>query len=195
MRILLFVAFAFVSVISSNEPSFAASHLTATRFVGPPPPFASACHRYAWLCLAHTGRAMGDQEALALLRQINSRVNAEVIPTEDSVTYGRADYWSLPTGGRGDCEDYALLKKKELQDAGFKSDKLAMTVVLDRNGGNHSVLMARLAAGDYVLDNLSGSVRPWEDTGYTFVARQNFQDERRWEVIVAGPRASQIASR
>jgi predicted transglutaminase-like cysteine proteinase len=195
MRVLIFVAFAFAFVISSNEPSFAASHLAATRFVGPPPPFISACHRYAWLCLTHSGKAMGDQEALALLKQINSRVNAEVIPAEDIVTYGRQDYWSLPTNGRGDCEDYALLKKKELQDAGFKSDKLAMTVVLDRNGGNHSVLMARLAGGDYILDNLSSSVRAWEDTGYTFIARQNFQDERRWEVILAGPRASQVASR
>src|ERR1700761_8431465 len=144
MRGLIFLAFAFAFVISSNEPSFAASHLAATRFVGPPPPFISACHRYAWLCLTHSGKAMGDPEALALLKQVNSRVNAEVIPTEDIVSYGRQDYWSLPTNGRGDCEDYALLKKKELQDAGFKSDKLAMTVVLDRNGGNHSVLMARL---------------------------------------------------
>ncbi|KAA0699253.1 hypothetical protein DTW90_07490 [Neorhizobium sp. P12A] len=195
MRILLFVAFAFVSVISSNEPSFANSHLASTRSVGAPPAFVSACHRYAWLCSNRPGRAMSDNEALSLLKQVNSRVNAEVIPAEDVATSGKQDYWSLPINGRGDCEDYALLKKKELLDAGFKSDRLAMTVVLDRNGGNHSVLMARLDSGDYVLDNLGSRVKPWEDTGYTFIARQNFENQRSWQVILAGPRARLIASK
>ena len=135
---------------------------------------------------------MTDEEALGLLRRVNGRVNAAVRPAEDAATTGMQDYWSLPINGRGDCEDYALLKKKELIDAGFKSDRLAITVVLDRNGKNHSVLMARLKAGDYVLDNLSGSVKPWESTGYTFIARQDFENQRVWKVILAGPRARQI---
>jgi predicted transglutaminase-like cysteine proteinase len=195
MRILLFVAYAFVCVISSNELSFASSHLASSRSVGAPPAFVSACHRYSWLCSNRPGRDMSDDEALLLLKQINSRVNAEIVPAEDVATYGKQDYWSLPTNGRGDCEDYALLKKKELLDSGFRSDRLAMTVVLDRSGHNHSVLMARLNDGDYVLDNLGSSVKPWEATGYTFIARQSFENQRSWQVILAGPRASQIASR
>lgn len=193
MRILTFAAIAILAVISSNEPGFAASLLASTRSVGAPPAFVSACHRYSWLCSNRPGRAMADAEALSLLRQVNGRVNAEVTPAEDTATSGRQDYWSLPIGGRGDCEDYALLKKKDLIDAGFRSDRLAITVVLDRNGKNHSVLMARLDAGDYVLDNLSGSVKSWESTGYTFIARQSFENQRVWKVILAGPRARQIA--
>jgi predicted transglutaminase-like cysteine proteinase len=195
MRILVFVALAFAAVISSNEPGFAASHIAATRSVIAPPPFLSACHRYAWLCNSQAGRHMSDDEAMPLLKQVNSRVNSEIIPAEDKATSGQADYWSLPINGRGDCEDYALMKRKELLDAGLPSSMLAVAVVLDRGGKNHSVLMARLGSGDYVLDNLSGSVRPWESTGYTFIARQNFQSPRNWQVILAGPQASRIASR
>jgi predicted transglutaminase-like cysteine proteinase len=192
MRISNLATIAFIIVISSNELAFASSLLASTRSVGAPPAFVSACHRYSWLCSNRPGRAMTDEEALGLLRRVNGRVNAAVRPAEDAATTGMQDYWSLPINGRGDCEDYALLKKKELIDAGFKSDRLAITVVLDRNGKNHSVLMARLKAGDYVLDNLSGSVKPWESTGYTFIARQDFENQRVWKVILAGPRARQI---
>jgi predicted transglutaminase-like cysteine proteinase len=194
MRILPVVAFGLVALISSNEPGFAGSQIASSRAVGAPAGFVSACHRYSWLCANSPGRAMGDDEAMAVLRRVNGHVNSTVKPAEDQATSGMREYWSLPINGRGDCEDYALAKKKELIDAGFKSDKLAITVVLDRSGHNHSVLMARLSSGDYVLDNLSGSVRPWESTGYTFIARQSFENKRVWKVILAGPRASQFSS-
>jgi predicted transglutaminase-like cysteine proteinase len=86
------------------------------------------------------------------------------------------------------------MKKKELMAAGFRSDRLALAVVLDRGGNNHVVLMARLSEGDYVLDNLSGGIKSWEKTGYTFIARQSFEHQRVWQVILAGPRASGIVA-
>jgi predicted transglutaminase-like cysteine proteinase len=192
MRIAGVFAFAFLAVISSKESSAAASMLEATRSIGAPVGFVSACHRYSWLCSASSGREMSDAEALPLLKRINGHVNATVTSADDLSVYGKQDFWSLPTGGRGDCEDYALQKKKDLIDAGFRSDRLAMTVVLDSNGRNHAVLLARLKDGDYVLDNLTGGVRSWESTGYTFLARQSFENQRVWKVILAGPRAHQF---
>jgi predicted transglutaminase-like cysteine proteinase len=47
-----------------------------------------------------------------------------------------------------------------LLGAGFASNKLALSVVIDRRGNNHVVLLARLRSGDYVLDNLAGKVKP-----------------------------------
>ena len=135
---------------------------------------------------------MGDAEALSVLKAANAQVNAIVIPTGGISAVGRDDYWSLPINGRGDCKHYALLKKKTLIGNGFRADRLAVTMVLDQNGNNHAVLMARLNSGDYVLDNLTGSIRSWNETGYTFLARQNFQDQRKWEVILAGPRAGKF---
>jgi predicted transglutaminase-like cysteine proteinase len=132
---------------------------------------------------------MDDAEALLVLKAANCQVNAALIPTGGISAVGRSDYWSLPINGRCDCKHHALLKTKTLIANGCRADRLAVTVVLDRNGSNHAVLMARLNAGDYVLDNLTGRIRSWDDTGYTFLARQNFQNQRKWEVILVGPRA------
>ena len=193
MRIAGLIAYTIVALVSSKEGSAAGSLLEATRSIGAPVGFVSACHRYSWLCSSTSGREMPDAEALSLLKRVNGHVNATVTSADDLAVYGKRDFWSLPTNGRGDCEDYALQKKKDLIDAGFKSDHLAMTVVLDRNGRNHAVLLARLKGGDYVLDNLTSGVRSWESTGYTFLARQSFENQRVWKVILAGPRARQFS--
>lgn len=191
LRIAVFAA---ATLLTSEGTGLAASMLQPVRTIGAPVAFVSACHRYQWLCNNRPGRNMGETDAFALLTRVNSEVNAAVKPADDRSTKGKQDDWSLPTAGKGDCEDYALMKKKTLIDAGFRSDRLALTVVLDRSGGNHVVLMARVGSGDYVLDNLSGSVRRWDRTGYTFVARQSFENKRIWQVILAGPRASPIAA-
>jgi predicted transglutaminase-like cysteine proteinase len=167
--------------------------LRASRSIGAPIGFPSACSRYAWLCHNRGGGAISDEQAMPLIKQVNRQVNAAVTPATDFTTTGKAEYWSLPTNNRGDCEDYALLKMKTLLDAGFPSNKLSMSVVIDRHGGNHVVLLARLEAGDYVLDNLAGSVKLWSNTGYTFLASQNFNNKSNWQVTLAGPRAGQFS--
>ncbi|MGL3605474.1 transglutaminase-like cysteine peptidase [Rhizobium sp. G187] len=174
-----------------SHQSFAGSFLPQTRSIAAPKGFASACSRYDFLCGTRSVKALPNNEAMALLRKVNSSVNSHVRPMHDRA--GR-DHWALPVNNSGDCEDYALAKKKQLIEAGFPANKLAMTVVLDRRGNNHAVLMARLADGDYILDNLSGSVKSWKSTGYTFLARQNFDNKRSWKVILAGPRARTFIS-
>ncbi|MBD9446546.1 transglutaminase-like cysteine peptidase [Rhizobium sp. RHZ01] len=189
-----FAIFALASALASHGTAAAASMLQPIRTIGAPRPFVSACHHYAWLCGKASGHAMGDAEAFALLGRVNTQVNANVRQADDQSTTGKSDDWSLPVDGKGDCEDFALMKKKELMAAGFRSDRLALAVVLDRGGNNHVVLMARLSEGDYVLDNLSGGIKSWEKTGYTFIARQSFEHQRVWQVILAGPRASGIVA-
>lgn len=194
MHPLRLAAAALAIALAPHGTGAAASMLQPVRTIGAPQPFIAACHRYAWLCGSTSGRAMSDVDAHALLARVNKQVNFTVSPADDRSATGKDDDWSLPVNGKGDCEDFALMKKKKLIDAGFLSNRLAMTVVLDRRGNNHVVLMARLADGDYVLDNLSHSVKSWEKTGYTFVARQSFENKRVWQVILAGPRASGIAA-
>jgi predicted transglutaminase-like cysteine proteinase len=193
MRAFFLTFISFALLIISGEVASAQSGLVAKRSINAPAAFVSACHRYSWLCRNRPGRAIPDDEALALLRNVNSRVNSSVTPAEDTTTAGVADYWSLPIGGRGDCEDYAILKKKDLIDAGFQSDKLVMAIVLDHNSKGHAVLVARLKAGDYVLDNLSNSVSSWDRTGYTFVAQQSFENLGRWKVILSSPLPTEVS--
>lgn len=193
MRALVaFAAFTLVFTTLGGE-SHAGSTLRASRAIGAPIGFPSACARYAWLCHSSSGREMTDEEAMPLLQNVNRQVNADVAPATDVQTSGKTEYWSLPINNKGDCEDYALLKLKMLLGAGFASNKLALSVAIDRGGNNHVVLLARLRSGDYVLDNLTGKVKPWESTGYTFLASQNFSHRSAWQVTLAGPRAGQFS--
>jgi predicted transglutaminase-like cysteine proteinase len=61
-----------------------------------------------------------------------------------------------------------------------------MTVVRKRNGEGHAVLTLRTTEGDYVLDNLSRSVKRWRDTPYAFVKRQSSDNPQRWVSIEDG---------
>lgn len=180
-------------VIASTSTSIAGEQLSATRKVGAPRGFANACAQYAWLCSNSKGGKLSDAAAMKLLTKVNSSVNAAVRPAHDKSQFGRREVWSLPTDGSGDCEDYVLMKHKRLVDAGFPSRNLAMSVVLDRSGNNHMVLVARTGAGDMVLDNLSNRIKPFNRTGYTFIARQDFNSKSQWRVSLSGPRAARLA--
>ena len=170
------------------------AHAQASGAVDAPPGFRDACRRYPWLCRGSAGRAMTDEQLRALARQVNARVNRSVRQVDDQVHHGVPEFWSLPDAGGGDCEDLVLLKKKMLLDAGVAADRLSVAVVLDRAGENHTVLLVSLAAGDIVLDSLTGSVSPWSRTGYTFLARQLAGDKSRWGALASG-RAGSVARR
>jgi predicted transglutaminase-like cysteine proteinase len=94
--------------------------------------------------------------------------------------YGIADFWTLPTDGKGDCEDYALLKRHELIQRGWPSSALLMTVVTDETGKGHAVLTARTSAGDFILDNKADEIRAWNKTPYRFLLRQSYLNPRVW---------------
>jgi predicted transglutaminase-like cysteine proteinase len=76
----------------------------------------------------------------------------------DMAQFGEADVWSAPlktlASGRGDCEDYAILKYAALLAVGMPADDLRLLVVREnRSKRAHAVLAAR-HEGDWLsLDN------------------------------------------
>lgn len=98
----------------------------------------------------------------AKLIQVNRFVNAAIAYTDDRAAFRKADYWATPAEslkGRGDCEDYALLKYVSLRELGFRDDELRIVVVKDlRKGIGHAVLSVRLASGTFILDNQDSRV-------------------------------------
>lgn len=110
---------------------------------------------------------------------VNRRVNATIRPLTDEEHWHVADKWDIPTDGYGDCEDYQLLKRKLLAEAGFPRRAMRMTVVLDEKREGHAVLMVRTNQGDFVLDNKTDAVTAWYETGYTYVKRES-QDGTAW---------------
>jgi predicted transglutaminase-like cysteine proteinase len=149
----------------------------------PPPAFVRFCEEYPEECAAASraeGRVPASPKLLTEIDQINTRVNHTIRPEEDLKHYGIADYWTLPADGRGDCEDYALLKRHELIKLGWPSSALLMTIVSDEKGQGHAVLTARTGAGDFILDNKVDEVRLWYRAPYQFLLRQSYLNPRVW---------------
>jgi predicted transglutaminase-like cysteine proteinase len=112
------------------------------------------------------------EERAALLQQVNSHVNSTIREVPDLEQYGRDDVWALPTSGKGDCEDFALLKRKLLIERGFPASALAIDVGLTDDGEPHAVLTVSTTKGDYVLDNLHSAVLPADRSKFTAHSRQ-----------------------
>lgn len=125
-------------------------------------------------------------ERWTTLYQINTAINASIEPVSDQDQYGEPERWALPVSA-GDCEDYALLKQRHLQQQGFPASSLRMTVVLDERAEGHAVLTVVTAQGDYVLDNRRNDILLWKDTNYTFLKRQSADDPKRWMALLKTP--------
>jgi predicted transglutaminase-like cysteine proteinase len=123
-----------------------------------------------------TWMSRSEREQLKLLNQVNQSVNREVKKASDLDLYGQPEYWSLPrlVDGKlyGDCEDYALEKRRQLIAAGVPQSALSLAVAFTARGESHAVLMISLKSGDWVLDNLTPWATPWEDLNYRWVERQ-----------------------
>jgi predicted transglutaminase-like cysteine proteinase len=146
------------------------------------------CHRFPSEC---TVRGADIAEVLTDgtwrdLQDVNLLVNRIVTPATDLEIYHRDEVWTLP-GAYGDCEDYALLKRKWLEERGWPTSSLLITVVFDEVGEGHAVLLAHTSRGDFVLDNKTDKLRRWYETAYRFVKRQSTEDPNRW-VSIGDPR-------
>jgi predicted transglutaminase-like cysteine proteinase len=127
------------------------------------------------------------QAAWKDLLRVNRWVNDNIKPMTDMDHWGVVEKWSYPTDGYGDCEDYVLLKRKMLIDAGWPRQALLITVVRDRKNEGHAVLTVKTDKGEFILDNQNEEVVAWTETGYRFVKRQSQGDENLW-VALGEPR-------
>jgi predicted transglutaminase-like cysteine proteinase len=161
-----------------------------------PAAFGAFCARYPVDC-ARSGPALARMpltpERLAELQAVNAQVNRAVAEVSDLHHHGREDVWSLAENGRGDCEDFALAKRRLLIERGWPSSVLLMTVVATASGEGHAVLTAVTDRGDFVLDNRTSPVKLWSETGHLFFTRQSQGNPRAW-VSVAGSPLLQVAS-
>lgn len=160
----------------------------------PPYGFVRFCETNPRHCTQQQGvaeaRITATPERLIELDEVNRYVNEAIKPVTDQELYGVTEYWTIPDN-YGDCEDYALLKRKVLIERGWPPSALLMTVVRDENGDGHAVLTARTSQGDYILDNKVLDVRIWGSTPYQYVMRQSYVNPRVWvsleEMLVDQP--------
>jgi predicted transglutaminase-like cysteine proteinase len=110
------------------------------------------------------------------LNEVNRAVNSAIKPLND--TAGK-DVWQLAPS-QGDCEDYALTKRSKLIAKGWSPSALTLAIAIAPSYGYHVVLVARTTSGDYLLDNLNASIRPWHEVNYVFLSRQSAENPRQW---------------
>lgn len=122
------------------------------------------CREGAEICSGATVRylallqKMQPLSAEGRVALINRAANDAVEYTSDYLQHGVADRWSSPlatlASGRGDCEDYALLKYALLKDSGFDPADLRIFLVRDMQvQQDHAVLAVRTGGRWLVLDN------------------------------------------
>lgn len=151
-----------------------------------PPGAQGICAMYDWACAKTNRTILVDDALMQTVRAVNSRANRSIRPISDFNQYRVMERWSLPTARGGDCEDYALYKKRELIRAGIPAEQLLIAVVLDRKRQPHAVLILRTGKQDLVLDNMNSRILPWQKTGYTFLRLQNPRQPSGWVSVMAG---------
>ncbi len=178
------------ALVSVAATSLAGPDISSFASLGPetsiPYGWIDFCQRYRHECEAayRTPREI-DLTAAALqkIARINLWVNKNIDPIADMEHWGVVDAWDYPTDGKGDCEDYALLKRRMLIEEGFPQEALLITVVKEKNGDGHSVLTIATNRGEFILDNLSDEVKPWAKAPYRFVKRQSQMAPNIWVAI------------
>ena len=169
------------SVLAASD-----AFLTARMTVSSPAGASNLCARYGWACSRSASPRPISGPDLDLAIRMNRQINREVRSISDQGQYGRPEYWALPTGRGGDCEDFALIKKKRLIEAGLDPQMLLISTALDRDRNAHAVLIMRTVQGDFVLDNLRDEVLHWRQTGYTYLRMQDPRNPAGWTAVIDG---------
>ena len=117
--------------------------------------------------------AARDLREAEKLQRINDFINRHIAFEDDRSVWDQSDYWATPLEtigqGRGDCEDFAIIKYTSLRQAGLAGDKLRLIYVkatLETADGPirvaHMVLAyyATPSAEPLLLDNLEPRILP-----------------------------------
>lgn len=130
-------------------------------------------------------RSLGDADEgwtpdlMTLAHLVNAEINARIEYRTDQEVWGVEEAWRLPLSisgvSVGDCEDYALEKRRALINHGVSADRLSIATVWSAATGDHAVLVVRTDEADYVLDNAVDEILPVGATRY------------RWNLIQTGP--------
>jgi len=183
--------FAFIGLLSVG-PANAGTYLPTGAPAVPPAGFLGFCVRHLPDCIAKPQEATSIELTDAQRRTLETvqfKINASIRPREDS------DHaWEYPTDGTGDCNKFALSKRRELIALGWPRNILLLATATTERGEGHLVLVVRTDRGDLVLDNRVSQVVDWSALPYRWISVQSQQSPVRWVSILSQPIATADAS-
>jgi predicted transglutaminase-like cysteine proteinase len=167
--------------------SFGGSSPSAAAISPALPPFQHVrfCLRYPSECKSDPtkkGYIDLNTRTLALLKRVNRSVNISITPARKSYGSGVNDGWTIAPDF-GDCNDYSVTKRHELAANGMPSGALRLAVVTTASGIAHLVLLVVTTKGDFVMDNLTEALRPWQSSDYHWLKIQSGSDPNLWHEI------------
>lgn len=101
-----------------------------------------------------------------IMVDVNDRINKMPYKT-DVELYHTPEFWTIMSGHGGDCEDFALTKRKELIAAGLDPLHLLPAIGFDKDGAGHCVLLIETDKGAFAMDNNVPEVVAWTDPRVT----------------------------
>jgi predicted transglutaminase-like cysteine proteinase len=154
-----------------------------------PMAYAVFCARYPSDCeISQTAFRNGAApERWAELMTVNRRTNRAIAP-ERNVNGLAGEIWLLSPKA-GDCNDYAVTKRHELVALGWPSRALLLAEVVTDRGEHHLILVVRTPEGDFVLDNMTATIRTWSTAPYRWVRMQWPENPKQWMTIRAAERS------
>lgn len=153
----------------------------------PPAGLLGFCMKYLSECSAKSAGSVVvnlDDRRRHELDSVQASVNAAISPRDIP-----GNVWDYPVGGYGECNQYALEKRRDLIALGWPREALLLTTALTERGEGHLVLVARTSAGDLVLDNRVGSVLDWTYLPYHWVSQQSASSLVQWVSLEASGRS------
>jgi len=152
---------------------------------GPPTlaPFAfiEACNRYRQACRRKTGQSrVALTEGLEqIVFAINERVNHDIVLSREPK--GRDDWKIDPP--KGDCDDFAMTKRKLLMDQGIPPRAISLATGLTPEGVGHVVVVLRTKTGDLVLDNGDDWLKMPSETALQWQRIESEDNPRLWRKL------------
>ena len=159
-------------------PARAGSVIATGAAVVPPSGFIHFCVKHSEECLV-SGQDAARMELTAArqaeLREVQVRINATIEPREDP-----SHLWEYARDGHGDCNTFALTKRRALIALGWPEETLLLAAVYTEHNEGHLVLVARTSQGDLVLDNRLPRIVDWTVLPYRWVSMQSQASPARW---------------
>jgi predicted transglutaminase-like cysteine proteinase len=185
---ILLVAILTAISLAAAEAALAQTRMQTGERAVPPAGFLGFCAKHLSDCLAHSREAAIvelNDERRSQLERVQTRVNAAIRPREDA-----QHVWDYPTVGTGDCNRYALAKRRDLLALGFPQSALLLATALTERGEGHLVLVVRTDRGDLVLDNRVAHTLDWSELPYRWISMQSPQSPVQWLRVLSRPIAT-----
>ncbi|PZU85209.1 MAG: hypothetical protein DI528_12795 [Shinella sp.] len=128
----------------------------------------------------HGAEEVGMSTDIAIdIASINKSVNHGIAPRNDR--RGR-DVWTL-SPRYGDCDDYAVTKRRKLIEAGLPARSVRLAIGRTPEGQGHAVVIVRTSTADLVLDNRSDAVKRVNEVDLVWIKIESADNPKWWYAL------------